>query len=617
MYKLLVLGATYNEIVVIERAKAKGIYTIVTDNNTDYSKSPAKYVADEAWNISWSDIDSLYLKCKESIIDGIIAGFSEFRVENMIKLCARLELPCPLTMEQLDITRDKIKFKALCNQYGISGVPEFKYGSDIQFPVIIKPVDRAGSIGINVVYDKDDFEKYYQYALSLSPSQSVIVEKYIDDGIKFDVYYFVINGVITLLGTSDTIMCEGTEAAPILQKAWVFPSVYESKFVKEEDVKLRKMLQGLGIVNGYVTISAFCTNGQFYFFEAGFRLSGELSFNYYKAFSNINYIDLLIDYSLGIELNQTLEEAAGNKQHSVILNFFGKDGKVKDMKLPNPEECKSLISSNIYIKENEKIQNVTNILKKVAMYTLYSSDATQITKDIEYINSHFSIENEIGENLIYEKVDTGCLGLNVLANKHGISVMQKPYYVTWSEIQSLLNAAHEDNYRKGLKYATYNQPVSKLKEKVHNGVCFVGIKDSQLVATATIQYRNLNYWYHNGFIGLLKLLGISPEYRGLGLGSVLLNVRTEHSAKQNVKVLVSDSAEKNLAVRHLYLKHGFKIVDCCKYANNNFFSTVYAKWLEQCPWNDSEIQEKYTLRRNEVHKSHDEEDIKKARVDRK
>ena len=53
MYKLLVLGATYNEIVVIERAKAKGIYTIVTDNNTDYSKSPAKYVADEAWNISW------------------------------------------------------------------------------------------------------------------------------------------------------------------------------------------------------------------------------------------------------------------------------------------------------------------------------------------------------------------------------------------------------------------------------------------------------------------------------------------------------------------------------------------------------------------------------------
>ena len=86
MKKLLILGATYNENVIIERARKKGIYTIVTDNNLDYSLSPAKYLADEAWDISWSDIDTLYLKCKENKIDGVIAGFSEFRIENMIKL---------------------------------------------------------------------------------------------------------------------------------------------------------------------------------------------------------------------------------------------------------------------------------------------------------------------------------------------------------------------------------------------------------------------------------------------------------------------------------------------------------------------------------------------------
>jgi hypothetical protein len=121
---------------------------------------------------------------------------------------------------------------------------------------------------------------------------------------------------------------------------------------------------------------------------------------------------LLIDYSLGIELKQHLDEAIGNQHHSVILNFFGKDGRIKTIKLPNLEMCKSVISSNFYIKENEEIHNATNVLKKIAMYTLYSSEPSQILNDIEYINSHLSIENENNESLIYEKVKTSSLGIN-------------------------------------------------------------------------------------------------------------------------------------------------------------------------------------------------------------
>ena len=41
MNKLLILGATYHEIDIVERAHNKGIYVIVTDNNLDWSKSPA------------------------------------------------------------------------------------------------------------------------------------------------------------------------------------------------------------------------------------------------------------------------------------------------------------------------------------------------------------------------------------------------------------------------------------------------------------------------------------------------------------------------------------------------------------------------------------------------
>ena len=603
MRKLLILGATYHEIDIIKRARNKGIYTIVTDSNLDWSKSPAKYIADEAWNISWSEIDALVEKCNEVKVNGVIAGFSEFRVENMIKLCKRLGLPCTLSMEQLEITRDKIKFKNLCAEYGIQGVPEYKYGDEIDFPVIIKPVDRAGSIGINVAYNQEDFEKFYNIAYDLSPSKSVIIEDFIDDGIKVDFYYYVKDGKVYLLGTSDTVMCEGELGAPILQKAWVFPSRYDKQYILEDDEKIRKMLLGIEIINGYATMSAFYRNGKFYFFEAGFRLSGELSYNYYNHISGINYIDTLLDYSLGISNNEKYEDyhRLNNTTKSVILNYFGVNGFVKKINKPESLITDSYkVIDNFYIKEGDCIDNRMNIFKKIAMYTILSYDSIVIKDIIKYINTNLQIINDNNVDLIYEKTDEGSLGLSYdidEINSKKVKIMQKPYWVHWKDIQIILNKAHETNISQGLVYATYNQSIEKLREKTKNSICLVAFVNEELAATATVQFRTINHWYHSGKIGLLKLLAVAPAYRGYKLASLLTKSRLTLSAKMQVPVVVSDSAEENVAVRHLYLTEGFKIVDCCKYLENNFVSTVYAKWLTRTPFSDKEIEIKYLERR--------------------
>ena len=232
MKKILILGGNHIEKEIVLRAKELGYYTIVTDNHEDWSLSPAKQIADEGWNISWSDIDSLEDECIKRHVDGVLAGFSEFRVEAMIKLCNRLNLPCSLNMHQLDVTRDKIMFKEICRKNHVPTVPEYSLDNVSSFPVIIKPVDRAGSIGINVAYNKTELKKYYQVALSLSPSKQVIIEDFITNGIKFDVYYYVQNGTPYFLGSSDTIMCKGDLGVKILQKCWPFKSKYEDEYHK-------------------------------------------------------------------------------------------------------------------------------------------------------------------------------------------------------------------------------------------------------------------------------------------------------------------------------------------------------------------------------------------------
>ncbi len=56
---------------MVERARALGVYTVVTDNRP-YEVSPAKQIADAWYNISFSDIGKLFIeeykKLKQAVI---------------------------------------------------------------------------------------------------------------------------------------------------------------------------------------------------------------------------------------------------------------------------------------------------------------------------------------------------------------------------------------------------------------------------------------------------------------------------------------------------------------------------------------------------------------------
>lgn len=394
--KLLILGATNDEIVIIGRAKSLGLYTIVTDYHTDWSLSPAKSVADEAWNISWSDIPLLAEKSRAVGIDGVIAGFSEFRVENMIKLCRELGLPCYINDEQLEITRDKLRFKDYCRQFGIPVVREYDINdNNIVFPVIVKPADRAGSIGINVAYNRKDYEDYLKIALSLSPSDRVIVEDFIEDGIKFDCYYVINNSVVDLIMTSDTLMySNSTKGHETIQKAWMMPSMYEGEFLKQNDEKIKNMIRHLGFENGCANISCFYKDGSFYVFEAGFRLTGELSCDYQYADSDSSHLDTLIKHAMGLPVQGYVKPSKHKK--AFTNNLY--------MTTSCAETVKSIEGLDALKKDASVISAMPEILlgaevqpdspTKFAMITFLADTFEEVRRKIDLINKTVCVKTE-------------------------------------------------------------------------------------------------------------------------------------------------------------------------------------------------------------------------------
>ena len=397
MKKLLVIGSSNAEVDVIKIAQSMGYYVVTTDYYTDKNIIPAKFVANEAWNISWTDYDALEQKCREAKIDGIIAGFSEFRVESMIEMCKRLNLPCYINSEQLEITRDKNKFKKLCKEFGVPIVNEYDPNSkEIKLPVIIKPTDRGGSIGINVAYNEAEYKEFLAYAYSMSPSKSVVVEDFIGDGVKFDCSYYISEKDAILIETCDTTMLTKQKGYETMQKAWTFPSKHEQEYIDQVHANVREMLMSLGMKCGVANISFFYRNGKFYVFETGFRLGGGHSFDYQRASNGIDYLSCMIKYAVGEEYDVDTN-IPNDRGYAVTYNIYFKSNEGDVVNRVIGEELVKNIDGMVTYLPNLYPGYVVVGSKpnKIAMCTLYAKDLTTIIDHIETINKTLKVETNV------------------------------------------------------------------------------------------------------------------------------------------------------------------------------------------------------------------------------
>lgn len=408
--KLLILGASVEEVSLVRRAQSFGIYTIVTDYYTDHAMSPAKDVADEAWDVSWSDLDTLERLCREKHVDGITAGYSEFRVENMIRLCERLDLPCYATMHQLDITRDKVKFKNECRKCGVPVVTEYASPAEVsQYPVIVKPVDRGGSIGISVANNAAELERAYDYAMEMSVCKQVIIEDFISDGTKFDSYYSIMDGEIQLLSTDDVISAEANGTERVVQSSWLFPSHYHAAYEERADASLQRMIRDMGIQNGYVNFSGFFRpNGEFVFFEAGFRLCGEHLYHYLERKGLVNNLDIFIIHALtgNTKLVRRGPDIMPDLK-CVTLNFYAKAGRIAKMSgISQIGQMKDCILTHINGRIGQECNEDRAILSKIAMFSFCNTDPWQLRADADEAYRLFATEGTRGEDMIYDRVHT-------------------------------------------------------------------------------------------------------------------------------------------------------------------------------------------------------------------
>ena len=201
MKKLLLLGGSRYLLPVIREAKALGIYTISCDYLPD---NIAHRYSDEYHNVSLIEKDSVLALARELEIDGIMSFACDPGVVTAAYVAEKLSLPSCGPCKSVEILQNKNLFRAFLRDNGFN-VPKFRdYGSIeeaisdssyFSFPVIVKPVDSAGSKGVSRADSASMLEKACKYAMDNSIGGRIIVEEFItQQGFASDTDSFSIDG---------------------------------------------------------------------------------------------------------------------------------------------------------------------------------------------------------------------------------------------------------------------------------------------------------------------------------------------------------------------------------------------------------------------------------------
>ncbi len=334
--RLMILGTQFELVRLVQRAKQRGYYTVVCDA---YADGPARAYADADYVEDVREIDAIAEICRREHIDHIITSFSDIMFECMVRIADRADLPCYVSLDQLDAYRQKDVCKQICLQQGIA-VPRFiRLKSDFhdseiagfRFPAVLKPTDSYGSRGMSIVYNPQEVREHFALSSEFSSTDEALLEE-LSQGQELNCMGFLMDGKVHLLSMSDR-MCAPIDRYHIpVNYAQHYPShLYDEAAEKVTDV-LQRFANATGQKEGPICTQCFYDGQHIEICEMVGRFFG-FEHELVTMYTGLDMEDLLLDLQYEPDrVRRTLQthDAAGSKSAYGIYLTSVREGTVTD-----------------------------------------------------------------------------------------------------------------------------------------------------------------------------------------------------------------------------------------------------------------------------------------------
>ena len=277
----MLLGGLRYLLPVIEVAHRHGIHVITVDYLPD---NIAHKYSDEYHNVSIIDKEAVLKLAQQLQIDGIMSFAVDPGVVAAAYTAEKMGLPFQCSYEAACILQDKSKFRKFLadNGFNVPNARGYSEGDDalkdvdyFNWPVIVKPVDSAGSKGVTRVDNPADLPAAIAHALDCSPSRHYIIEDFLEKvGCSSDTDSLSVDGDLVFCTFNNQYFDQDAENE-YTPAAYSWPSSMPQTALDELRRELQRLVGLLEMKTGLYNIETrLCTNGKAYIMEVSPRAGG-------------------------------------------------------------------------------------------------------------------------------------------------------------------------------------------------------------------------------------------------------------------------------------------------------------------------------------------------------
>lgn len=417
MEKLLFLGVDTSTAYAVNYAKKSGAWTIISDYLPKDS-NPVKKLADEIWQIDLKDLDRLERQCRQAGVTGVYSGNNEFCLDQTRLLAKRLGLPFYATDKSWEWTLNKNRFKDCCQRVGLD-VPR-QYAVTLEhctlpeeaYPVLVKPVDGGGSMGISVCRNEEELRAGIERALAVSEIKEVVVEDFIQ-GPEVAIFYYFINEKAVIDRVFELMTYPNTSGTG---RGWYYflHSTNTGLYDEVMDGKLQQLFQMLDCKAGIGFIQAILRDGKYYIIEMNYRIEGSAASYIQMRSRGRCAVEYMVDYALGRDLTKKQRQiirqayAEQNGECAIYMPVMnpGKIQKISGLK--EIEAMDGVDTTPGRYKEGDEVLDSGDMYQLACSINIWAENWEQMAEKMRTINQTFHITDEQGRELLtyYEDYET-------------------------------------------------------------------------------------------------------------------------------------------------------------------------------------------------------------------
>ena len=300
--KILVLGSNPETYDLIKTINSEGYQSFIIGME---KISKTKKIAFKSFVGDGSNYNFVKNIIQKYNIDAVMCGTVDILLPNYEKICAKFNFPRYTNSKSIKFLLSKIRFNILLKKYGFKIIPKYrlKLNDKIKlkketFPVLIKPDDSGGAVGLRVCKNNKELSKSLKFSLKHSKRKQIICQKYLS-GQDVQAFYTIVNGKSYLSTLSDRTTYFNKNSKSIVCYGNNYKSKHVNLFINKYNLLFQKMFKYLNIKNGIFSVQGMIYQNSFYPYDPGFRLQGEGQHVILKNLFKIDYLKMLINLSLG------------------------------------------------------------------------------------------------------------------------------------------------------------------------------------------------------------------------------------------------------------------------------------------------------------------------------